>query len=149
MATIDEFDAVLESKLAALHAEEHKKGEAADVVRERKPIAGGFYYELPHETDKFVVDLPDAPFQTFDYVMGKAEFSKPMTEERISKAPPSFRWLTVTYAEYATTCGDTFYAPADVDDVFVDNGMKVTSVVRFCLGWTGNLTRKPESEQCL
>lgn len=58
-------------------------------------------------------------------------------------------WLNITYAEYAMFCGDIFYATSDLNDVFIDNGMRMSSPSRFCLGWTGNLDRKQESELCM
>ncbi|KAI6202736.1 hypothetical protein M3Y94_00475200 [Aphelenchoides besseyi] len=107
--------------------------------------------EVPTATDGYVVDLTEdeEPFQNFHYVHGLEEFHKPCDTPPIFECPQPLSWLTISYAEYAMSCGDIFYAPSDVPDIFVDNGMRTSTKSRFCLGWTGNLDRKMESEACI
>ncbi|KAI6241077.1 MH1 domain-containing protein [Aphelenchoides fujianensis] len=113
--------------------------------------ADELHRELPNAGDQHVLDLPDGeePFQNFNYVYGTEEFHKPYDAPPISEFPQPACWLSITYVEYASSCGDIFYAPADVEDIFVDNGMRASTKSRFCLGWTGNLERRAESETCI
>ncbi|KAI6178001.1 MH1 domain-containing protein [Aphelenchoides besseyi] len=113
--------------------------------------ADELHREISTVTDGYVVDLTEdeEPFQNFHYVHGLEEFRKPCDTPPIFECPQPLSWLTISYAEYAMSCGDIFYASSDVPDIFVDNGMRTSSKSRFCLGWTGNLDRKMESEACI
>ncbi|CAD5211083.1 unnamed protein product [Bursaphelenchus xylophilus] len=159
MATIDEFDLILHAKIAQFHAEDRRKlHEARRIHRQRKPLRAvnsnnpdaELFYELPHRRDRFTVtfDPQGTQFQKFNYISGKTAFLQPEAKEQISKSYGQ-SWLSVTYVEFNTPCGEVFNALNEYPNVIVDGSVRINSNARFSLGCTSNGNRTDLSADCL